>query len=38
MYDLTILRRIETSLGLRRSDEWISRRPKPNRMVCLWEG
>lgn len=36
--DGTILRRNETSLGLRLSDEWISRRPKPNSMACLWYG
>ncbi|EDU39845.1 predicted protein [Pyrenophora tritici-repentis Pt-1C-BFP] len=34
--DNTNLRRIETSLGFRLSDEWISRQPKPNRFVRLY--
>ncbi|OAK98534.1 hypothetical protein IQ06DRAFT_20423 [Phaeosphaeriaceae sp. SRC1lsM3a] len=37
-WDKTILRRNETSLGLRLTDEWISRQPKLNRMACLWSG
>ncbi|QRC99744.1 hypothetical protein JI435_413930 [Parastagonospora nodorum SN15] len=33
MGDKSIPRRSETSLGLRRSDEWISRQPRPSGMV-----
>jgi hypothetical protein len=36
IYDDTVLRRNETSLGFRRSDEWISRQLRPSRMVRLW--